>query len=1054
MGTYLCIARPPRQRPRETAEMPVDFLNSEQRRNYARYNGEPTDADLARCFLLDAPDLARALKRKSHHCQLGFAVQLGTLRYLGAFLSQPQRVPVGVSGYVASQLGLESSCIRRYTRPATHCAHADEIRRDYGYRDFRAQPEHLRLVRWLYARAWIGAERPSTLFDRATEWLVERKVVLPGINILVRLIAAVRDRANARLWRTLGGLADDAMRSKLEMLLQTLQGRRRSNLERLRRSPATPNVDGLVAALQRLDEIQALGAGDIDLTHVPPSRLRVLSRYANAASTSRIARMPTRRRLATLVAFASQLTTTARDDVLDIFDVVVGELLQRVKATGASERYKTLPQLDAAALLLRDACLVLLQAEDDVADVRKAVFGSVSRARILTATDTVAKLARPQDDDYYDLLLTRYSHVRRFVPKMFETLSFRGKRVATPVIQAIEHLRDTEGQSQVPDVEGTPLELVNTKWRKLVVPTDDRVDRRAYTFCTLERLRAALRQRDVYVDNSQRWGDPRAQLLQGSAWEKARPHVCRSLKHNAHPGPELDALARELDAAYRKVAQRLPDNEAVKVETVKGRNRIRLSPLDRIGEPESLSSLRAQTAATLPLVELPELLLEIASWTGMAAEFTHLTEADSRVEDFTTSICAVLVAEACNIGIEPLARPDIPALTRDRLAWVAQNYVRAETLTKANARLVQYQSRIPVARRWGGGDVASADGMRFVVPVRTVNAGFNKRYFGQDRGVTYYNFMNDQRAGLPGIVIPGTIRDSLYILDGLLQHDPAQRPSELMVDTAGYSDVIFGLFWMLGYLFSPRLADTGGALFWRIDPKADYGDLNAIARGKVSISLIASHWDDLLRAAGSLKMGTVKATDLMRTLQSRGRTSAMARALAHLGRISKTLHLLRYIDDEGYRRRILVQLNHHESRHALARLVFHGKRGHLRQIYREGQEDQLGALGLVLNAIVLWNTRYIDAALEHLRQQGVTVRKEDVRRLSPFVSGHINLLGRYQFLLPSALGHDVLRQFRNLDPRADTVRLPQGQVSLPGLPPAGRPSKSANPSSIGGRDEP
>ena len=65
--------------------------------------------------------------------------------------------------------------------------------------------------------------------------------------------------------------------------------------------------------------------------------------------------------------------------------------------------------------------------------------------------------------------------------------------------------------------------------------------------------------------------------------------------------------------------------------------------------------------------------------------------------------------------------------------------------------------------------------------------------------------------------------------------------------------------------------------------------------------------------------------------------------------------MLAYVDDEHYRRRILRHLNRGESRHSVARAVFHGQRGELRQHYREGQEDQLGALRLVVNAIVLWN---------------------------------------------------------------------------------------------------
>jgi TnpA family transposase len=76
------------------------------------------------------------------------------------------------------------------------------------------------------------------------------------------------------------------------------------------------------------------------------------------------------------------------------------------------------------------------------------------------------------------------------------------------------------------------------------------------------------------------------------------------------------------------------------------------------------------------------------------------------------------------------------------------------------------------------------------------------------------------------------------------------------------------------------------------------------------------------------------------------------------------------LDDENKRRSTLTQLNRGEGRHSLARTIFHGKRDELRQRYREGQEDQLGALGLVLNMIVLWNTIYMEAVLNQLRSCG------------------------------------------------------------------------------------
>jgi hypothetical protein len=99
--------------------------------------------------------------------------------------------------------------------------------------------------------------------------------------------------------------------------------------------------------------------------------------------------------------------------------------------------------------------------------------------------------------------------------------------------------------------------------------------------------------------------------------------------------------------------------------------------------------------------------------------------------------------------------------------------------------------------------------------------------------------------------------------------------------------------------------------------------------------------------------------------------------------------------------------------------VFHGQHGQLRQRYREGQEDQLGALGLVLNAIVLWNARYLDAALNQLRDEGQHVDPADVERLSPLIHDHINLLGRYHFTDPDKNDGDRLRPLRDPSTASD-----------------------------------
>lgn len=277
----------------------------------------------------------------------------------------------------------------------------------------------------------------------------------------------------------------------------------------------------------------------------------------------------------------------------------------------------------------------------------------------------------------------------------------------------------------------------------------------------------------------------------------------------------------------------------------------------------------------------------------------------------------------------------------------------------------------------------------------------------------FFKFSYASKCGLNAIVVPGTLRDSLILLQVVLEQQTELKPSQIMTDTGAYSDVIFGLFRLLGYRFSPRLADIGGTRFWRIDPNADYGELNTLARQRINLNLIIQNWDDMLRLSGSLIMGRVPATGIMRTLQVADRPTRLAQAIAEFGRIDKTLHCLTMINDENKRRDNLIQLNRTEGRHSLARAVFHAKRGELRQRYREGQEDQLGALGLVLNIIVLWNTIYIEAALVQLRQEGFLVREEDVKRLSPLVYSHINMLGRYSFAIADAIKKGELRPLHN-----------------------------------------
>ncbi|CAH5014023.1 hypothetical protein AI2834V1_4984 (plasmid) [Escherichia coli] len=920
------------------------------------------------------------------------------------------QIPPGVQFYVARQLNIRyPEIISRYAqRENTRWEHHGLIRQHYSYHDFGDFPWSFRLKRLLYTRAWLSNERPGLMFDFATAWLLQNKVLLPAASTLTRVIGEIRERATRRLWRKLAALPNRWQTAQLAGLLEIPEGQRLSVMEHLKRGPVTISGPAFTEALERYTRLRSLEFSCLNFTGLPAIQLRNLARYAGMASVKYISRMPEERRLAILTAFVKAQEISALDEAVDVLDMLILNITREAKKTGQKKRLRTLKDLDRAALLLARACALLL--DEDTADdlLRKTIFSSVSVARLAESVEKVNELARPQDTNFQDEMVEQYGRVRRFLPALLRDLHFRAAPDGEHTLAAIHYLAELNG-SKKRILDDAPEHIISGPWKRLVYDADGRIQRAGYSLCLLERLQDALRRRDIWLENSDRWGDPRQKLLQGEEWQAQRVPVCRALGHPTNGSKASEQLAAQLDETWKTVASRFDRNTAVDICNEGKHPSLTISSLDKLDEPPALIQLSSRVRQLLPPVDLTELLLEIDARTGFTREFSHVSESGARAQDLHISLCAVMLAEACNIGHEPLIKHNIPALTRHRLSWVKQNYIRAETLVSANARLVDFQSSLALAGYWGGGEVASADGMRFVTPVKTVNSGPNRKYFGSGRGITWYNFVSDQYSGFHGIVIPGTLRDSIFVLEGLLEQQTGLNPVEIMTDTAGTSDIIFGLFWLLGYQFSPRLADAGEAVFWRADKAANYGALDKLARGCVDLSKIESHWDEMMRVAGSLKLGTIHASELIRSLLRSTRPSGLAQAIMEVGRVNKTLYLLNYIDDEDYRRRILTQLNRGEGRHAVARAICYGQRGEIRKRYREGQEDQLGALGLVTNAVVLWNTLYMQEALSHLRSIGEGPEDEHIARLSPLMHGHINMLGHYTFTLPEDIMKGELR---------------------------------------------
>jgi uncharacterized protein DUF4158 len=257
--------------------MPVDFLTNKQKESYGRFPKELAPEILHKYFHLDDYDKSLIKGCRRGHNKLGYALQLTTVRVIGAFLSNPLDVPGVVKIYLASQLDITSlDSLNNYLlRKVTKHEHVTAIKEKFGYCDLN-NLWLFKLARWLYAQCWYGVERPSILFDRTVSWLLERKLLLPGITTLTRLISRIKIRCNSRLWRILSQLPSEEQAASLKSLLQTIKKQEYSELDQLKNAPTRVSGPALINAIKRYKK---LGIGRPSRAFPPtPPAIRVRSK--------------------------------------------------------------------------------------------------------------------------------------------------------------------------------------------------------------------------------------------------------------------------------------------------------------------------------------------------------------------------------------------------------------------------------------------------------------------------------------------------------------------------------------------------------------------------------------------------------------------------------------------------------------------------------------------------------------------------------------------------------------------------------------------------------
>jgi TnpA family transposase len=1020
----------------------IEFLSDEQVRRYGAFVADPTPEELERFFFLNAAALEVARTKRRRHNRLGWVVQWGTVRMLGTFLEDPVDVPRVVVDYAGGQLGIDDpSCIKQYAeRVPTRYEHAWEIRDLLEFRDFTDVQEEV--AAFVASRVATTRDSRRELFDRAVLWLIEQRVLLPGITTLATLVKDVQRDGLEEINAAVVAPVPPHTRRELIGTLEVPDGTRVSMLEWMRTPVVKLSGVGMGEALDRTSYVLGLGTGAVDLSAVAPVKLAELASYGLYAKAPKIRNLKSERRVATLVATVRQLERSSVDDALLLFDLLMStKLLSGATRKNNKEKLKTFPRLKTAAARMAAAWAIVLaerpegQEPASFPEMMAAVEQVVSREDLAAAVEAVRELLPPpgegDDGGWRAALVGRYATVRPFIELLASVIPWGCTDAGTRILAALRGLPKVmaarkPGADHIRGFE----DLVTGSWRRLVFASPKLeaplIDRPAYVFCVLETLHDALRRRDVYAVGADKWGDPRVRLIESRLWVRERGTVLSALGLPADPRGHLAELADVLDGAFKQVGAGLATNDAARIKDGK----LSLARLEAAPPPEGFAAVHDAVAAMLPRIDYPELLLEVNARTGFLDAMPHLSGSEARRDDLDLSLAALLIARSCNIGLTPVAKPGTAALGENRLIGVEKGYFHGEGIGKASAVLVDSQAEIPITSDWGGGMVASTDGLRFVVPVRSLHSRPSPLYFGvgkRPRGTTWLNTVSDKVMGLGGLVVPGTMRDSMYILDAIHRLDATEHPDIITTDTGSYSDIVYGMFAVCGYQFAPRHADISDTQLWWVDTAMidgettrdhrssnGWGAFNELQLRRVSVPAILREWDDMTRVAGSLATGQVRAYDLIKMMTAGGRLTGLGNAFAAYGRIFKTLHLLEVIHVEAYRRMIGAQLNVGESRHQLARRVFFGNLGRLVRAYERGMENQLGALGLGLNAITWWNSLYINAAVDQLEAGGLGVGPAIRARLSPLLSEHINVHGSYPIHRPNLQGR--LRDLR--DPNA------------------------------------
>lgn len=949
-----------------------------------------TSEELTKYYTLSEADISLINQHRGDSNRLGFAVQLCLLRYPGFALPTDLRSSEKLISFIGEQLGINTDSWEQYgTRQETRRDHLLELQNLLGLR-ILSTPDNIRFTKYLTDLSQ-KVDKGIVLAETLIELLQQEQIIIPNIEVIERICSEAISKGRKETYRLLTESLSEPHKLSLNNLLEFRENTKAIKLVWLQQPAGSPKAKSILDHLERLKFINDLNLPNSIINVVHRNQLIKIAREGAQMTSQHIRDLEPNRRVATITAIILETRATIIDETIDLHDRFMNAIFSKAKRAHSEAFHTSGKAINNKVLLYTKIGKALLQAKQDGTDPYKAIEDVISWDSFSQSVNEAEKLSQPENFDFLYLIGNSYSQLRRYTPIMLDILDINAAPVAEELKKAINVIKEMNNSKSRKVPEDAPISFIRKRWFDLVLK-DNTIDPKFYELCVLTELKNSLRAGDIWIKNSRQYKNFEEYLIPAETFmikaENKELDLAIDTDCNSYLASKTDFLQQQLDLVEKLALEnKLPE------ASITESGRLKIDPLENM-VPEEADDLVHKLYGLLPHVKITELLMEVDSWTNFTDLFTHL-KSGKTCSDKQLLLTAIL-SDAINLGLRKMSE-SCPGTSYSKLSWIQAWHVREETYSSSLAKLVNHQYHQSFAQIWGDGTTSSSDGQNFKMGGKGLYAGQVNLKYGQSPGLQIYTHISDQYAPFHTKVINATVRDATHVLDGLLYHESDLKIQEHYTDTAGFTDHVFALMHMLGYRFAPRIRDLSDKKLYIPGTKNDYSKISKLIGGKINYNLIRSQWNELLRLATSIKEGTVTASLMLRKLGSYPRQNGLAVALRELGRMERTLFTLNWIQDPALRRNAHIGLNKGEAKNTLAKAVFLNRLGEIRDRTYENQRFRANGLNLVVSAIILWNTVYLERAVNYLKNNNITFNEELLQHVSPLGWGHINLTGDYSW---------------------------------------------------------